>query len=319
MTYLIIFLIMTICSVAYLKLAIKFNIIDKPNQRSSHTIPTIRGGGVLFFISILLFFITSKGQYPYFFIGTFIIAFVSFIDDLKTLSSRFRLPFQFLAISLILFQIYGFTIPFWIFIPLMILGVGFINLYNFMDGINGITGIFSLVILSALYMVNRDIKVINNDLFIYQVIAIIVFGFYNFRKKARFFAGDIGSISLAMMVFFTGLFMIYEQNSPIFLMFMIVYGADSTLTVFYRLFVIKENIGEPHRHHIYQKLVDRTSLSHIQVSLLYALVQSIVSLIIFQFCHLEFVNQLIVMGLITVVFISLYIGVFVFLEKKKIN
>lgn len=317
MTYLIVTIIIIISSILYLKLADRFNIVDKPNQRSSHTVPTIRGGGVLFFIAILLFFVLSKYQYPYFFIGTFIIAAVSFIDDLKTLSSKLRLPFQFLAVYLVLFQIFGTDINFWLIPILCIAGVGYINLYNFMDGINGITGIYSFVVVLFMYLINKKTEVLNSDLLIYQAIAITVFGFYNFRKKARFFAGDIGSISLAMLVFFIGTFMIYKLESPLILMLGIVYGTDGVLTVLYRMFIIKENVSEAHRHHIYQKLVDRTILNHLQVSLLYAFVQVIVSSIVLIFYRSNIIVQIAVLSIIILSFVLLYIISYRVLEKKK--
>ena len=103
--YLIIFIILAIASFVYLKLAVKFKIIDKPNERSSHKKITVRGGGIIFPIATLLFFFLNDFQYPFFVLGVFFIAIVSFLDDIYTLSSKIRFPFQFLAVYLILCEV----------------------------------------------------------------------------------------------------------------------------------------------------------------------------------------------------------------------
>ena len=134
--YLIVFAVLAILSYIYLKLAIKYKIIDKPNQRSSHTKITVRGGGILFILAIILFFILNNYQYP----------FVSFLDDIYTLSSKIRFPFQIIAILLVLFEV---GLPFSpIYILCLLTGVGIINMFNFMDGINGVTGFYSLAVIS---------------------------------------------------------------------------------------------------------------------------------------------------------------------------
>ncbi len=316
-TNFIVAFVLVVSSVVYLKLATHFQIIDKPNYRSSHTNPTIKGGGILFLIALCLFFILSKGAYLYFFLGTFLIAFVSFIDDLKDLSAKQRLPFQLISICLLLFQIFGKDIYF-LWIPVLcIVGIAFINLYNFMDGINGITGMYSFVVLMTLYLVNLEAKILEAAIFKYQFTALVVFGFYNFRKKAKFFAGDIGSITLAMIVFFTGLFLIVKLESPLLALTVIVYSTDSILTLLHRKFLLKENITEAHRHHLYEKIVDQTSLSHIQTSALYAVIQTLVGCIIVTNYTISFNNQLLIFLASVIFFILIYI--FLFFRLKTNN
>ncbi|GAK94362.1 undecaprenyl-phosphate N-acetylglucosaminyl 1-phosphate transferase [Nonlabens ulvanivorans] len=187
MTYILIFIILAILSYVYLKLADRFNIIDKPNHRSSHTQITIRGGGIIFYIALLIFFITSGFQYPYLFIGTTIIALVSFIDDLRPQPPALRLPVQFIAIALAIYQV-SLDFPLVSLVLLLIVGVGFVNAFNFMDGINGITGMYSIVIVSFLLFFNiYETTFVNVDLLYYLLSSLVVFGFYNFRKKALFF------------------------------------------------------------------------------------------------------------------------------------
>jgi UDP-N-acetylmuramyl pentapeptide phosphotransferase/UDP-N-acetylglucosamine-1-phosphate transferase len=284
--------------VVYIRLAQKFNIVDNPNFRSSHTIPTIRGGGILFYVAVVLFFILSDFKYPYFFIGISSIALISFIDDIKTLSAKVRLPFQFFAIALVVYQIGLFDSSILIIISLLIVGVGFINLYNFMDGINGITGLYSLVVLSGFLALNYKENIVSENLIEFVMLSIIVFGYYNFRKKARIFAGDIGSISLAMVIFFLGLSLITTLKAPIIILMVVVYGVDSVLTILYRVY-LKENIAQAHRHHMYQKLVDVKKWSHLQVSGMYAGIQLIVNFLVLTTYKMSVSKQLaIVIGCI---------------------
>ena len=316
MEYVLVFITLVALSYLYIKIAEKFKIIDKPNSRSSHTLATIRGGGILFVISVLLFFFLNDFQYPYFVSGVLLISIVSFIDDIITLSSKIRLPFQFLAILLLLIQV-GFAFnPVWFFVLLLIIGVGFINIYNFMDGINGLTGMYSVSVLLGLFVVNLDVQILDKDLIIYTLLSLVVFGYYNFRKRARFFAGDVGSISIAMLIFFIGLFLVKETNSPLIILLIVVYGADSILTLAYRKY-IGEHITEPHRHHLYQKFVDILKWSHLKVSIIYTAVQVVVNLIIYQTYKLDLKTQFLVFGIIIIVFIMSYIWLFRRMKSKN--
>tara|TARA_R110002049_G_scaffold113107_1_gene263156 strand:+ start:7966 stop:8910 length:945 start_codon:yes stop_codon:yes gene_type:complete len=306
--YLIVFAVLAILSYVYLKLAIKYKIIDKPNQRSSHTKITVRGGGILFILAIILFFILNNYKYPYFFIGVLAISFVSFLDDIYTLSSKIRFPFQIIAILLVLFEV---GLPFSpIYILCLLTGVGIINMFNFMDGINGVTGFYSLAVISGLYLINMNENIIDSDLMIYTFISILIFGFYNFRKKALFFAGDIGSISIGMLIFFLGFYLTYVLNSPLLLLLVIVYGADAGNTLLYRKFFTQESILEPHRHHIYQKLVDIKKMSHLKVSIIYAILQLIVNVIIFKSYKLELQTQFLIFSILVFSFILSYVFLF---------
>jgi len=298
LSFSVIILLLIVSSYSYIKIATKYNIVDTPNKRSSHTLPTIRGGGILFFIAVLLFFVVSKYQYPYFTIGMSVIALVSFIDDIKTLSAKIRLPFQFIAVILVLYQVGLFNQSFLLIGLLAVLGVAFINMYNFMDGINGITGIYSLVVLSGFLVLNYKEHIVTDNLISYVILSIIVFGYYNFRKKARLFAGDIGSISLAMLILFLGLKFIINLNAPVIIVMVAMYGVDSGLTIVYRIY-LKESITQAHRHHIYQKLVDKAHWSHLKVAWVYALVQLFINIVVFYCYQWSFITQLsIVIGVI---------------------
>ena len=317
----VVFTLLVLSWILYLYLAKKYKIIDKPNERSSHTKITVRGGGIVFTIAIILFFLFNNYQYTYFFVGVLVISLVSFLDDIYTLSSKIRFPFQFLAILLILHQV-SLPLPYSIslmYLAYFFFGVGVVNMFNFMDGINGITGFYSLAVLSGLYFINVNEQLINSELIIYVVLSILIFGYYNFRKKALFFAGDIGSITIGMLIFFIGLLFTVKLSSPLILLTIVIYGADATCTFLYRKILTKENVFKPHRHHIYQKLVDVYKISHLKIAVIYALLQVVVNVIVYKTYNLEIEYQLFVfLGIITVLFIT-YILMFRMVRKRQLQ
>tara|TARA_B100000809_G_scaffold264670_1_gene321142 strand:+ start:1011 stop:1970 length:960 start_codon:yes stop_codon:yes gene_type:complete len=316
--YLTTAVVLILISIIYLKLAEHFNIIDNPNNRSSHTISTIRGGGVLFIAALWIFFYSSDFQYPYLVLGVTLISGISFIDDIKTLSSKMRLPFQFIAVFLVLFQVGLPFSPSYIFIIAMIIGVGFVNLYNFMDGVNGITAAYSLGVLFGLYLVNGETHTINPDLIVYLCISIIVFGYYNFRNKARFFAGDIGSISMAVIVFFMIFSFVHRFFAPVFILWVAVYSVDACLTIGYRK-IIGEKIMEAHRLHIYQKIVDTYKTPHLVVSFSYALLQFLIGWLVFKTYKLPLLLQVEIVCLVLLLLTALYVFLFYKTKQKKIS
>ena len=316
--YILVIGLLIIASYVYLKLAIKFKIIDKPNQRSSHTKITVRGGGIVFTIAIILFSFLNDYQYPYFLLGVLLISIVSFLDDIFTLSSKIRFPFQFLAVFLVLFQVGVAFNPFLLFLLFFFVGVGIINMFNFMDGINGLTGMYSLVVLSGFYFINLNESILNPELILFTILSVLVFGFFNFRKNALFFAGDIGSIAIGMLVFFIGLLLTIKLSSPLILLLIIIYGADAGCTLLYRMFFTKESILDPHRHHIYQKIVDIYKISHLKVSTIYGILQLIVNFIVFKTYKLEFEKQLIVFFSLIFIFIAIYIQLLRMIKREEV-
>ncbi|PPK93271.1 UDP-N-acetylmuramyl pentapeptide phosphotransferase/UDP-N-acetylglucosamine-1-phosphate transferase [Nonlabens xylanidelens] len=303
MIYILVFIVLAILSFIYYKLADRFNIIDKPNHRSSHTQITIRGGGIIFYIALVIYFITSGFLYPYLFIGTTIIALVSFVDDLKPLPPSVRLPVQFIAAAMAIYQV-SIDFPVLSLILLLIVGVGFINAYNFMDGINALTGVYSIIIVGFLYFFNsKEISFVDPDLLMYLLFSLVIFGYYNFRKKALFFSGDVGSISIAVIM----LFLVYKfyvvLNAPVALLLVAVYGVDSVLTIVRRI-KMKEKISEAHRHHLYQMFVDSKKYSHIKTSLIYGGTQLLCCVIVYYTYSLEMWTQILI-TLTTLVFLAL--------------
>lgn len=278
MAYTILGLFLIILMLLYFKVANHFNIIDKPNERSSHTEITLRGGGIVFWFSALFYFAQYIQNNYLFFIGITLVSLVSFWDDIQSLSNKIRILIHFLAITLIFYDL-GIFDSFSVFVILMtyIAAIGFINIYNFMDGINGITGLYTLTVMGSLLYVNKNIQLFTDSNFIkYAMIASLVFLFFNYRKKAKCFAGDVGSIAIAFWIIYLILKLILITNSLIWILFFAVYGADGVCTILHRLF-LKQNIFEAHRLHLYQILSNEYKIQHRVVALYYALAQIIVS------------------------------------------
>ncbi|WP_207424010.1 MraY family glycosyltransferase [Desertivirga brevis] len=277
--YIVLFVLFLILQIAYFKIADRFNIIDKPNYRSSHTRITIRGGGIIFPIAVLVWFIQSGFQYPWFVLGLILISSISFVDDIKTLKSGLRSIFQFLAVGLMLFNL-PLSLPIYYYPVLFVLIVGTKNAYNFMDGINGITGAYSLITLTSLLIVNQyHSKFTSNSLIISTMLALLVFNFFNFRKKAKCFAGDVGSVSMAFIILFLIIQLIQETQNYAFVLLLMFYGLDVVTTILFRV-IRRENILEAHRSHFYQFLANEKKVPHLVVSSLYALAQLIINLIL---------------------------------------
>ena len=281
-TYLIVLVLLLAVELFYFRIAERFNIIDKPNERSSHNYITIRGGGIIWWVAALLFLLFHFSPTSlWFFAGITLIAGVSFWDDVKGLGQKVRLLFHLLAMSCAFYLagIFG-TYPWWAIVIGYVVFIGIVNAYNFMDGINGMTGLSSIVILGSLQYVNLNItRFVDPDLIWYPMLASVVFLFFNFRKKAKCFAGDVGSISIGFWVVVLLLRLIIETQNLIWIGFLLVYGVENCGTVFHRI-LRHENITQPHRLHFFQILVNECHLPHLGVSTAYALVQLLCSVLI---------------------------------------
>ncbi|MDR0413126.1 MAG: glycosyltransferase family 4 protein [Dysgonamonadaceae bacterium] len=278
----IIAMVLLVCELIYFKIAGKYNIIDKPNVRSSHNYITIRGGGIVFWIAAILYAAfavageRATSLHIPFLVGVTLIAAVSLWDDISSLPNRIRIIIHFLSISLVFYGLDLYSVLPWHFIlAAYILFVGILNAYNFMDGINGITGLYSLIVLIALQYANRKYLFTAPDFIHYAMIACLVFLFFNCRKKAKCFAGDIGSMAISFWIVTLLLQLMLKTHSVIWIMFLAVYGVDSILTIIHRL-CLKQNIFKPHRLHFYQILANEKRLSHPLVSFLYATIQLLI-------------------------------------------
>lgn len=312
MIYGIIFVILLLLELAYFKIADKFNIIDKPNERSSHSTIVLRGGGIIFLIGAWVWSIAFGFQYPWFLIGLTLVAGVSFIDDIHSLPDSVRLVVQFTAAALAFYQLgmlsgewfaaNGVLVGGLLILLALIVYVGATNVINFMDGINGITAGYSLAVLIPLALINANVN-LNANLFgtedslslglslgqsgnffdqslvIVSILSVLVFCLFNFRPKgkAKCFAGDVGSIGIAFIMLFLIGKVIIATGDLTYLIFLLVYGVDGVLTICHRI-MLHENLGEAHRKHAYQLMCNELKIGHVKVSLLYMAMQLVVSL-----------------------------------------
>ena len=205
-----------------------------------------------------------------------LVTLISFIDDIRSTSQALRLVFHFSAMGLMFYQWGLFSLPWWTILVALIICTGIINAYNFMDGINGITGGYSLVILGALAFINHSVvSFVEPDLIYTMLCAVLVFNFFNFRKRAKCFAGDVGAVSIAFTILFLIGRLIIQTGDFSWIILLVVYGIDSVLTIVHRL-MLHENIGLPHRKHMYQIMANELRMPHVVVALIYMMVQAIV-------------------------------------------
>ena len=301
-TYVIIAVILLAAELIYFRLADKCNIIDKPNERSSHSTIVLRGGGIIFAISILVWmglqmvhgeWLMVKDYLP-FVVGLVLICGISFWDDVKSLPDSLRMVVQIVSTLLMFWSInlgLGSMVQgswFWqmvIAVVALFFCVGATNFINFMDGINGITAAYSLAMLAPIALVNGSWLKVNGCGFIepsYLIVAIIgvlVFSIFNFRPKgkAKCFAGDVGSIGIAFIILFALGRLMLATKDVTWIVFFLVYGIDGTLTIIHRI-MLHENLGQAHRKHAYQLMANELGMSHVVVSLLYLAIQLMVSL-----------------------------------------
>ena len=286
MYYIIILVLLFVAELFYFRVADKFNIIDKPNERSSHSRITLRGGGIIFYFGALAYFLSNHWEYPWFMLALTLITFISFVDDIRSTSQGLRLVFHFTAMALMFYQWGLFSLSWWWIIIALIICTGIINAYNFMDGINGITGGYSLVIFGALAYINSEITTFVEPALINTVLcSVLVFCFFNFRKKAKCFAGDVGSVSIAFILLFLIGKLIIKTEDFSWIILLSVYGVDSVLTIIHRL-MLHENIGLPHRKHMYQLMANELKIPHVGVSLIYMGAQALV--ILGYFCFVRY-------------------------------
>lgn len=285
-TYGIIFVILLALELIYFKVADKFNIIDKPNERSSHSTIVLRGGGIIFLLGAWVWSIAFGFQYPWFLLGLTLVAGVSFIDDIHSLPDLVRLVVQFTAAALAFYQLgmlsgewfetNGVLVGGLLILLALIVYVGATNVINFMDGINGITAGYALAVLVPLALVSDTVDL---TLIAVSILSVLVFCIFNFRPKgkAKCFAGDVGSIGIAFIMLFLIGKVIIATGDLTYLIFLLVYGVDGVLTICHRI-MLHENLGEAHRKHAYQLMANELKIGHVKVSLLYMAMQLVVSL-----------------------------------------
>ena len=284
-TYIIIAILLLVAELVYFRIADKCNIIDKPNERSSHTKIVLRGGGIIFTIGLWIWSAFFGFQYPWLLAGVTLAAGISFVDDIHSLPDSVRLVVQFTAMFLVFQEMGLLHWDMWWIVPIaLIVAVGGTNIFNFMDGINGISAGYSLAMLVPLLAVqefngSRVQEFIEPSYLIVAIIGVLVFSIFNFRPKgkAKCFAGDVGSIGMALILVFAIGRLMMATGDVTWIVLFLVYGVDGMMTIFHRI-MLHENLGKAHRKHAYQLMANELKMSHVVVSLLYMAMQLVVSL-----------------------------------------
>ena len=279
--YITIAILLLIAELVYFSIADHFNIIDKPNERSSHSKIVLRGGGIIFLIGAWVWSAFFGFQYPWFLVAVTLAAGVSFIDDIHSLPDSIRLIAQFVAMGLMFYQLDMIHQSLWWAVILaLIVCVGATNIYNFMDGINGITAGYSFAVLIPMLLLNLKGCFVETSFIIVMILAVLVFSYFNFRpkNKAKCFAGDVGSVGIAFILLFLIGCLVMKTRDITWLVFLIVYGIDGCCTIFHRI-LLHENLGEAHRKHAYQLMANELKMSHVMVSLIYMAIQLVISLV----------------------------------------
>ena len=294
---LIILVLLMVLELIYFKIADKFNIIDKPNRRSSHSTTVLRGGGIVFLLGAWLYAVFYGLTYPWFLLGLTLIAAISFVDDVISVPNKWRLLLQFVSMGLMLYEIFStvtLTLTWWMWalvgLIAIVIFVGAINIINFMDGINGITAGYSLAVLVPLVLVNdgnimERAGFIDQKLLLVVIASLFVFSYFNFRDcgKAKCFAGDVGSIGVAYILLFMIGSLVLATQDVTWLILLLVYGVDGVMTICHRI-LLHENLGKAHRKHVYQLMANELKIGHVKVASFYALLQLAISLGFISLC-----------------------------------
>lgn len=280
-----------IFTLMYVRIAHFYKIYDHPVGRSSHLNRTITGFGIFVLFGLLIYSIAFPYTLKSFFIiGLLMIGTISFIDDLVFVKHFIRLIFQIFALTLMAIELpFSYmAIEKWpLIISIVILGIGVLNAFNFMDGINGMLGLNTLVILLSFLWLNAhsvdqngiEINFIRNEFLYTYIIGISIFLGLNLRRKAIVFAGDTGSIALAFIIFYLMLNLIFKTGNYAYLLLFAVIGIDAGLTVIFKI-LLRENIFVPHRDFLFKKLVHVGKYKHVNISIIYAAMQALVSVIV---------------------------------------
>lgn len=288
MIYFITVLLLVLSLYIYFPIARKHKLLAGVNNRSSHKKPVITAAGFIFYMSYIIYMIdciVCRVEIPWlWFVGLTILAVVSFIDDLKDVWFLIRLVAQTVAASLLLLHIalhagiaMTNSVSQWsAALLLLIISVGLFNLYNFMDGLNGMLGGLALSMSIPLLLIDLFVfdarNFVDPELIGLTIASTVVFLFFNFRRAPRCFSGDVGSIVLGyMMVYFVVSLIVKTGNVAYLLLFSAVL-IEAGLTVLQRL-LAGDNIFAPHRIHLFQLYCNEFYKSHLFVSTMYSGVQ----------------------------------------------
>jgi len=261
---------------------------------------------------LVIYMISSNFNMPSIIICGLLLGIMGFIDDVKNLNFKIKLIFQCLTIGYFLSTGSYNGLEWYLLILMFFLIISSINILNFMDGINGLTILYSLSFLIPFYLINAYIIAFTDSNFLLIVmLSNLIIGYFNIRKKAVCFLGDVGAITMGFIYAVLTITLMVKINSLSPLILFLVYFMDSGWTIVERL-LAKENIFLPHRKHLYQLLVNEYKLSHLLVASIYFTIQALIN--ITWLLNYEKDLSLIILILIFGIFSVIYL-----LTKKIVN
>lgn len=281
------------------KIAVKKKVMDNPNERSSHSKPTPRLGGIAivttWFLSLFAFYLAGVLEKELFYalLSGLLIAIVSLVDDIKPVSAKIRLFVHILASAIAFYFLGGlrqflfFNIEFeyvYFLYPIFIVAmIWFINLFNFMDGIDGYASNEAISISLILFIFS------GNFVLLLLIACITGFLYWNLSSQ-KIFMGDLGSTQIGFILIVLGLYFHNEFDISILNWFMLAapFLFDATYTLFLR-WRNKENLSEAHKKHAYQRLV-QVGYSHKKVNFILVLLNISIFMLIFIYRTFDFLK-----------------------------
>ena len=300
MIYIFIFLTSLLLTLMIKKYAIHRNILDHPNERSSHDIATPRAGGLAIIASFFigLFYLYMKDSITddlfFAFLCSLPLIIISFLDDLYTLSAQIRFLVQVLTVISTLYFIGSQSIFLNILFALGMLWL--INLYNFLDGIDG------YAVSEVVFVSFASYSIFQNELLL--ILGVSALGFLPFNwQKASIFMGDVGSTFLG---FSLGVMVVYHTQTfndiTIWLFLLAVFWVDATWTLF-RRFQSGQKLTKAHKMHFFQRAI-QLELSHKMVTL-YAI---FINLVAFGVLYMSQKSSFVYLSLVLYLIVLYYIA-----------
>lgn len=316
LNFFILALVIIACIHLYIRVARQFSwkVLSQTRDHSGKRV--VSGAGFIFPLSIFLIFLISETVvFEFWMIGLLCLSFLSWLDDFNNLPAISRLVIHVFCIASWFLEAPGFEASwFWMAIVLF-LGTGWINAFNFLDGINGMLVLTSLISLGTFYFVGETTSL--SILIISQMITVLILAFFNLRKKAIAFAGDVGSITMGFFLGYLMWHLIRTTGNWEYILFFIIFLIDAGMTMLIRL-IKKENIFKPHEQHLYQIIGKCHPGSVLMISSMYALSQLIINIILIALMKLEMISLPVILSIIFVNLL-IYSALRIIYSKKLLN
>lgn len=312
--FFILALVLIACIHLYIKVARQFGWKVLSETRDQYGKHVVSGAGFIFPLSIFLIFLISESlAFEPWMPGLICLTLLSWIDDFRNLPALLRLIIHIFCIATWLISSPVPEIAWLWILVILFAGTGWMNAFNFMDGINGMMVMMSLVSLATFYLVIESGQL--RVFIISQIIAVLILAYYNLRNKAIAFAGDVGSITMGFFLGYLMCQLILSTGRWEYVFFFLVYAVDASLTILIRIFK-KENILQPHEQHLYQ--IIRKAFPHkvLLISSVYAIYQLVLNILTIGMIKFEFASFT-VLSLVFIINVLIYSYLRIYFSRKQ--